>query len=42
MLCVKDTICKLCSTSYQKIQEFEKNTNNGKKLTFYKNSNGYM
>jgi len=42
MLCVNDDICILCPKSYEKIQEFEKNTNNGKKLTFYKHSNGYI
>ena len=42
MLCVNDDICILSPKSYEKIQEFEKNTNNGKKLTFYKCSNGYI
>ena len=42
MLCVNDEVCILCPKSYEKIQEFEKNMNNGKKLTFYKHSNGYI
>ena len=40
MYCEKDTICKLCDKSYQKILDFE-NTNN-KKLTWFKASNGYI
>jgi len=40
--CEKDTLCKLCSTSYQKILDFEKEHNNNKKLTFYKHENGYI
>ena len=42
MYCEKDTICKLCSKSYQRILDFETNENNGKKITFHKNSNGYI
>ena len=42
MLCVNDIICILCPKSYDKILEFEKSTNNSKKLTFYKHSNGYI
>jgi hypothetical protein len=42
MLCTNDDVCILCPKSYEKIQEFEKNTNDGKKLTFYKHSNGYV
>ena len=42
MLCVNDIICILCPKAYDKILEFEKNTNNSKKLTFYKHSNGYI
>jgi hypothetical protein len=42
MYCEKDVICKLCATSYQKILEFEINYNKGKKITFYKHSNGYI
>jgi hypothetical protein len=42
MYCEKDTICKLCSKSYQKILDFENNENNGKKITFHKHSNGYI
>ena len=42
MYCEKDTICKLCETAYQKILDFEKKTNNGEKLTFWKAANGYI
>lgn len=42
MYCEKDTICKLCPESYQKIIEFEKNNNNGSKVTWYKHLNGYI
>ena len=42
MYCEKDTICKLCVESYQKILEYEININNGKKITFYCHSNGYI
>jgi len=42
MYCEKNTICKLCPKSYQKILNFEKEQNNGNKLTFYKHSNGYI
>ena len=42
MYCEKDTICKLCPESYQKIIEFEIEINNNKKLTWYKASNGYI
>jgi len=40
MYCEKNTICKLCPKSYQKILDFEKNE--GKKSTFHKHSNGYI
>ena len=42
MYCEKDTICKLCIESYQKILEYEINKNNGKKITWYKHQNGYI
>jgi len=42
MYCEKDTLCKLCPQSYEKILHFEKNNNNNIKLTFYKHSNGYI
>ena len=42
MYCEKDTICKLCSKSYQRILDFESNENKGKKITFHKHSNGYI
>ena len=31
MYCEKDTICKLCPVSHQKILDYELNENNGKK-----------
>jgi hypothetical protein len=42
MYCEKDTICKLCIESYQKILNYEININNGKKTTWYKHQNGYI
>ena len=40
--CEKDTICKLCPISYQKILDFEIDINNNKKITWYKSANGYI
>jgi len=42
MYCEKDTICKLCEISYNKIVDFELLHNNGEKLTFRKGVNGYI
>lgn len=42
MYCEKDTLCKLCPISYQRILDFETEQNNNKKLTFYKHSSGYI
>ena len=42
MYCEKNTICKLCPESYQKILDFEKNMNEGKKITWFKLQNGYI
>lgn len=42
MYCEKNTICKLCPKSYQKILDFEKNVNEGKKITWFKLQNGYI
>ena len=42
MYCEKDTICKLCCESYQKILNYESNINNGNKITWYKHQNGYV
>ena len=42
MYCETDTIIKLCCESYKKILEYECKNNDGKKLTFYKCSNGYI
>jgi hypothetical protein len=40
MYCEKDTICKLCSESYQKILDYEESIK--KKITWYKHQNGYI
>ena len=42
MYCEKDTIVKLCDKSYQVINQYEKNENDGKKITWYKHQNGYV
>jgi hypothetical protein len=42
MYCEKETIVKLCPLSYQKILDFEKEYNEDKKITFFKNSCGYI
>jgi hypothetical protein len=42
MYCEKDTICKICSESYQKILDYENNSNNGNKITWFKLQNGYI
>ena len=42
MYCEKDTLCILSAKSYQKIMDYEKIHNSGKKLTFYKHQNGYI
>jgi hypothetical protein len=42
MYCEKDTICKLCSESYQKIIDYENISNDCKKITFFRHSNGYI
>ena len=42
MYCEKNTICKLCFESYQKILNSEYADNNEKKFTWYKASNGYI
>lgn len=42
MYCEKNTICKLCPVGHQRIIEFEQTLNDGKKLTWYKASNGYI
>lgn len=42
MYCEKDTIVKLCHNSYNAILEYEKNENDGKKITWYKHQNGYV
>lgn len=40
MYCEKDTICKLCDESYQKILDYEKILN--KKISWFKLQNGYI
>ena len=40
MYCEKETICKLCCKSYQKILDYEKTID--KKITWYKHQNGYI
>jgi len=40
MYCEKESVCKLCPISYQKILDYE--NNNGKKLTWFKTTNGYI
>lgn len=42
MYCEKDTLCKLCPVSYQKILDFETVHNEGKKCTFFTHHNGYV
>lgn len=42
MYCEKNTIVKLCAKSYDKIKEYENAHNEGKKITFHKNINGYI
>jgi len=42
MYCEKNTLCKLCPISYQKVIDYEKNMNNQKKITFFKLQNGYI
>ena len=37
-----DTLIKLCEKSYSEILNFEIKNNNGNKLTFYKDTNGYI
>lgn len=42
MYCEKNTICKLCAESYQKILDYEHTDNKDKKITWYKHQNGYI
>jgi hypothetical protein len=42
MYCETDTLCILCPSSYKKIIDYEKNNNDGKKITFYKQTSGYI
>jgi hypothetical protein len=40
--CANNVMVKLCPESYQTILNFEEDHNNGKKLTFYQMTNGYV
>ena len=42
LYCENNTLCKLCTKSYQIILNYELNLNNGKKITWYKQQNGYI
>lgn len=42
MYCEPDTFCFLCEESYQKILDFEREKNDGYKLSFFKCHNGYI
>jgi len=42
MFCEKETIVKLCEKSLDKIIEYETNTNNNTKITFFAHTNGYI
>ncbi len=42
MYCEVDTFVEICAASYQKIKDYEMRENNGKPITFYKLSNGYI
>jgi hypothetical protein len=42
MYCEKNTIIKLCQKSFDKIIEYENTKNEGKKITFFKHTNGYI
>lgn len=42
MYCEKDTICKLCAQSYQKLLNYENTVNCGKKITMFMHQNGYI
>jgi hypothetical protein len=42
MYCEKRTLCILCPISYKKLLNYEKEQNEGKKITFFKANNGYI
>ena len=42
MYCEQERICVLCRASYQKILDYEKDENNGKKISWYFQTNGYV
>lgn len=42
MYCEKNTIVKLCQKTLDKILEYEKESNENKKITFFKHLNGYI
>ena len=42
MYCAQNTLCILCDASHKRIQDFERESNDGKPITFFKHSNGYI
>lgn len=42
MYCGSESLCVLCPNGYQKILDYEKNENDNKKITFCRNSGGYV
>jgi hypothetical protein len=42
MYCEHEKICILCRISYQKIIDYEKDENNGEKISWYFQTNGYV
>jgi hypothetical protein len=42
MYCETNTIIKICQKSLDKIKDFENFQNDGKKITFFKHTNGYI
>ena len=42
MYCGSESLCVLCPNGYQKILDYEKNENDDKKITFCRNSGGYV
>ncbi len=42
MYCHMDTICKLCPESYKRIVDYERDSYDNKKITWFKNQSGYI
>ena len=42
MYCETNTLCILCPSSYKKITDYEQINNEGKKITFYSHTSGYI